>query len=77
MTGVGGLITKTVVMTTGAGGLVIKDITLAMVARVIVSTIGFGDLITRPLAPLVELPILVVCLKNFTCYTKYLKIFYI
>lgn len=54
MTGVEGLITRIVVPTIGAGGPVIGDIALAMVTGVIVSTIGFDDLITRPPVPLVE-----------------------
>ena len=58
-TNVGGPITRTIILTTGAGGLVIGDIALAMVTRVIVSTTGFGNLITRPLAPLVKSLVLV------------------
>ena len=58
-TNVGGPITRTIILTTGAGGPVIGDIALAMVTRVIVSTTGFGNLITRPLAPLVKSLVLV------------------
>jgi len=41
---------------------------------------GFGNLIIGPLALaalVAEALVLVVCLKNFTCHTKYLKIFYV
>ena len=40
-TGVGGSITRTVVLTTGASGLVIGDIALVMVARAIVSSFKY------------------------------------
>lgn len=64
------------ISTTSFGGLVTIDTALAVVTKVIVTV---ASSITRPPTPItlvVELLILVVCLKKFTYYTKNLKIFY-
>ena len=59
--------------------LVARDTTLTAVIRSMVLGVGSSGPINKPLAPatsIVEPSILLVCLKEFTCHTKQLKIFY-
>ena len=74
-TGARGPIIEDTVLSTSIGSLVTEDIASTVIVGNLVIGVttliaGFSGLVIG-----VEILVFVVCLKNFTCHTKYLKIF--
>lgn len=80
-TSVGGLGAGDTIQVTNCGGLIIGDIALvaivgSLVARATVMTVDFDGLIIKPPAPATMMAESSILVKNFTCRTKQMKIFY-
>lgn len=65
------LVAKATILTIGFGVLVAE----ATVTGVDSNYLVIGP--SAPAAPMAKPPVLVICLKNFRCYPKHLKIFYL